>query len=333
MSDALLVALKIAAMFLVMAVGYFCRRRGLLDTQTTSVLSRICTDITLPPLIFLQMVEKVDLAALKVGWVIPLLAGAGICLGFVIGWITWRFFSSRTQAPVFIFSSGISNWIYLPLPIVSAIYKDDGLQTLFLCNVGIQVLFWSVGVAILQGGKIEAKSLKNLLVNPGLIATFAGIAFTIVRGLSGNGLTAPVTVQPGKSIVEIILDGMHLLAQATIPLSLLVTGAQIAAASLVQNRHTRRLTGIILNRLVVIPVICLLLLAGFAHLYPLLHPAQLMVIALVLLMPISVTSTVLTEKMNQDTSLAAQGVLYTPLFSVLSVPLIYLLAKTLLERV
>ena len=111
MSEALLVCLKIVAMFLVMAVGYFCRRRGPMDAQTTSSLSRLCTDVTLPALIFMQMIETVDVSAVRVGWPIPLLASVGICSGFATGWITWRLFAKRSQAPVFIFASGMSKYV------------------------------------------------------------------------------------------------------------------------------------------------------------------------------------------------------------------------------
>ena len=330
MSDALVVGLKTAAMFLVITVGYFCRRRGMIDAQSTSVMSRICTDIMLPPLIFMQMVETVDLATLRVGWVIPLLASAGICLGFAIGWASWRMFANRQQAPVFIFTSGISNWVYLPLPIVSALYGKEGIQTLFLCNLGLQILFWTVGVAILHGGRLDSKAIKHLATNPGLIATVGGIAFTVIRGLTGHAFADFASYQPARSAVEIAADGMRLLGQATIPVSLIVTGAQIAAATMVQSRRTRPLLGIIINRLAITPILCILLLSVFAKFFPVLQPSQLMVIALILIMPVSVTSTVLTEKMNQDTALAAQAVLYTTLISILTVPPIFMLAKALL---
>ena len=187
-SEPLILGLKIVAMFLVMAVGFFSRRRELITADSTVVLARLCTDITLPPLIFMQMVRTVDLASLRVNWVLPLLAIAGISLGCLIGWINWRLFARRPQAPVYIFASGMSNWIYLPLPIIQAIYGTRGLQALFLCNLGLQPLFWSMGIAILHGGKIDTQALRRIVTNPGLIATIAGIVFAVlVIGLTAFG--------------------------------------------------------------------------------------------------------------------------------------------------
>jgi malate permease and related proteins len=330
MDQALVVGLKIIAMFIVISVGYFCRRKGLLDAQTTPVLSRFVTDITLPPLIFMQMVETVDLASLRVGWVIPVLAVAGVCLGFISGWANWRLFANRSQAPVFIFASGISNWVYLPLPIVKEIYGDTGMQTLFLCNIGIQILFWTLGVAILHGGRLDTRALKHLATNPGLIATVAGIAFAVAKGSMAGTFASLGGMEPIRSSVNVLGGAANLLGQATIPVSLVVTGAQIAAATMVRNHPWSAIGGVTLNRLLVAPLLCIGLLLGFNHLFPVLSSSALMVLATVLLMPVSVTSTVLTEKMDQDSSLAAQTVLYTTLLSIVTVPIMFMLAQKLL---
>ncbi len=328
MQESLVVALKIVAMFIVIALGYGCRRRNVIDAPSTGVLSRLCTDVTLPALIFLQMVETVDADSLRVSWSVPLLAIVGMSLGFVLGWATWRLCATRSQAPVFIFASGISNWIYLPLPIVDQLYGKEGLQILFLCNIGIQVLFWTVGVAILHGGHLDAKSLKNLASNPGLIAAVLGI---IVASFKGPAMMEMAARQPMHSAILIGADAMRLLGQATIPISLIVTGAQIAAAAMVQRTSPRPIAGVMANRLILAPLAGIAFLCAFHAVFPALPSSALLVIALILLMPVSVTSTVLAERMNQDTALAAQSVLYTTLASVFTVPLLFVLARYVLD--
>lgn len=322
--EAFVVAMKIIAMSLVMAVGYFTRRRGYLNAEVTPVLSRLCTDIALPALIFMQMVDRVNARDLELGWIVPVLAVAGISVGFTTGWASWRLFARRDQAPVFIFTSGMSNWIYLPLPIVASLYGDAGITTLFLCNVGIHVLFWTGGVAILHGGKVDRQAMLNVARNPGLIASFAGIAFALLRPEMGD-FSHSMAGWGG----QVLTDALGLVGQATVPLSLIVTGAQIAAAGMVRNRPGKAVAGIVLNRLVLAPAVALALLWTMAGLVPL-SPQTLFVIAIVVVMPVSVTSTVITEKMNQDTALAAQAVLYTTLCSILSVPLMVMLARAIL---
>lgn len=330
-SEPLILGLKIVAMFLVMAVGFFSRRRELITGDSTAVLARICTDITLPPMIFMQMVRTVDLASLRINWAIPLLAIAAISLGCLIGWLNWRLFARRPQAPVFIFASGMSNWIYLPLPIVQAIYGTRGLQSLFLCNLGIQPLFWSMGVAILHGGKVDYPALRRVATNPGLIATVVGIVFAVAVGLSGTAAVDLAARQPYQSIIDVVSGALDMLGSATIPISMLVTGAQIATATMLQGRPTGAIAGIILNRLILAPLIVIAGLVAIHAAMPAIPAQSLLVVAIVAMMPVSVTLTVLTEKMNQDTPLAAQTVLWTTLTSIITVPPLFILARKVLE--
>lgn len=326
-SEPLILGLKIVAMFLVIAVGFWGRRRGIITADSTAVMARLCTDVTLPALIFVQMVQTVDLSSLRVGWALPLVAVAGTCLGWILAWVNWRLFAKPSQAPVFLFCSGMSNWIYLPLPMVLAIYGQRGSQALFLCNLGLQPLFWSMGVAILHGGKIDSRALKHVAANPGLIATVAGIAVAVACGLSGQATADFAGQQPWKSVVDILRGGLETLGSATIPVSLLVTGAQIATATMVQSRPTGAIFGVALNRLILAPLISVAGLVAIHAAIPAIPVESLLVVAIVLLMPVSVTSTVLTEKMNQDTALAAQAVLYTTLASILTVPPLFMLAQ------
>lgn len=329
-SEPLILGLKIVAMFLVMAVGFISRRRELITADSTVVLARLCTDITLPPLIFMQMVRTVDLPSLQVNWIIPLLAIAGISIGCLIGWTNWRLFARRPQAPVYIFASGMSNWIYLPLPIVDAIYGKTGLQALFLCNLGLQPLFWSMGIAILHGGQIDRQALRRITTNPGLIATILGIIAAILLGLAGPAATDFAARQPVKSLLDMLVGGLDTLASATVPISLLVTGAQISTATQLQGRPTGAIGGIVLNRLILAPLIAIFALVAVGALLPQIPAESLLVVAIVIMMPVSVTLTVLTEKMDQDTSLAAQSVLWTTLASILTVPPLFILARRLL---
>jgi predicted permease len=332
-AQAQVVSGKIAAMFLVIMVGWLCRRRGLFQSDTTSALARFTTDVTLPILIFFQMVDTVDAHTLRTGWLVPVLACMVIALGNGIGWLLWRLFADRRQAPVFILVSGVSNWIYLCLPIVEALYGREGLRNLFLANLGVQLLFWSLGVAILHGGRLDRRALRNLALNPGLIATLLGIIVALGwQHMGGSHLAAAhdTLSRASAAALAVIADAMRMVGSLTIPLSLVVTGAQIAAATQMQHRPLRALAGVTLTRLIIVPplAIGLLFLAGRQLGLP---PMPLMVLALIAMMPVSVTTAVLADRFGQDTALAAQSILWTTLLSIFTVPPLFDLAKWILE--
>jgi predicted permease len=333
--QAQLVSAKIAAMLLIIAVGWLCRRGRLFSAETTSAMARFTTDITLPILIFFQMVDTVDVSTLRSGWLVPVLACVVIAAGNLVGWLLWRMFASREQAPVFILVSGVSNWIYLCLPIAEGLYGKDGLRNLFLANVGVQLLFWTLGVAILHGGRLDTRAMRNLIRNPGLIATFVGI--TVALAWKSAGLPAPAeaaqeahwATRSFYGGLAMIAEAMRLIGSVTIPLSLVVTGAQIAGATLLQNRPVRALAGVVLVRLVIVPPLVVGLLALVGPTTGL-SPVALMVLAIIGMMPVSVTTAVLADRFGEDTSLAAQAILWTTLLSIVTVTPLFALARWML---
>ena len=331
MPQMLLVTLKIITMSVVILIGWLCRRRGMISGETTSTLARFTTDITLPTLIFFQMIDTVDLQSLKSGWMVPLLGIAVITLGHAVGWACWRLFARREQAPVFILVCGLSNWIYLCLPIAQGLYGKEGLKNLFLANVGIQVLFWTLGVAILHGGRLDRNSIRRLATNPGLIATFLGIALALFHQTIATPLAYAAGHQPWSSIQTVLSDSLRMVGSLTIPLSLVVTGAQIAGASMLHRRQMKPVVGVVLIRLIVVPLLIVGAVALLAA-HTTILPVPLMILVLIGIMPVAVSTAVLADRFNQDTVLAAQSILWTTILSILTVPLLFELARRLIER-
>src|ERR1039458_861087 len=105
------VFLKITAMFLVIVAGWLARRRGFLAADFTSTLSRLVVDVAFPALVFTQMLHTVDAAALRDGWIGPVLCGLVILIAYFVGLLLVPVFSSKTQRNTFIFLVAIPNWV------------------------------------------------------------------------------------------------------------------------------------------------------------------------------------------------------------------------------
>ena len=163
------------AMFLVMALGFVARRKGYFSPETTKTMSLFIVDVAFPGLVFVQLLKTVDATTLRERWYIPVLGAVLILLGYVAGAAIAPVCTERSQRGTFHFLAGMSNWIYLPLPIVEALYGAEGIQTVLLFNIGAQVVMWTVMVGGLRGGRPDREMLMDLLLNPGLLATAIGI--------------------------------------------------------------------------------------------------------------------------------------------------------------
>lgn len=319
MSPTFVVIAKIASMFLVIGAGWIIRRRRIIDEHTTPILSRLTTDVALPCLIFQQMLATVDRTMLLNNLATILAAMGVIIFAQLVGWAGWRLFATKKQAPTFIFCVATNNWVFLPLPIIQVLYGSEGVALLLLCNAGIQLLLWTVLVAILQGGRIDRSSLTNLIKNPGFLATIAGMAI------------AALPQQPGGTAISVTLEAMEMIGSLTIPLSLLVTGAQLGALR-PSGSHPplKALSGIFILRLLIAPLLTLGLiylaaLAGWQ-----LPPLPQAIVFLTATMPVAISCSILAERFNQDTRLAAQSIFYTTLGSIVTVPILFSLFTALL---
>lgn len=291
------VLLKILAMFLVILVGWMARRRGYLSAETTRALSRFVVDLTMPALIFTQMLGTVSGESLRADWFLPLLGGGVLILGNLVGLGLAPLFTRRGERSTFIFLAMIANWVYLPLPIIQTLYGADGVRMLLLTNVGSQIVLWTLGVWALRGGRPDLSSLKNLATNPGLIATFVGIAVALfVPGAKSLDMLAnasatgghAVTAGGGALVASAFYAALKLVGDMTVPLSLVMTGAQLGELEIADHRPSWPLTGVILARLAVAPVFAVLICLAIARLWAPIPETPRMVAYIIACMPVAI---------------------------------------------
>ena len=315
-------------MFLVIMVGWVVRRKGYLAEETTRILSRFVVDVALPALVFTQMLRTVTLASLKEGWFAPLLSGLLIVIAYLAGLLLAPLFSSREQKRTFVFLVAIPNWIFLPLPIVEAMYGDAGVRTLLLYNVGAQFMLWSLGVWILRGGVSAREAARNIVTNPGLLATAAGILVALLVPSSSKWeMMTSTTSSPLALVSGALVQAMAMVGSMTIPISLLAIGAQLGDLELHVHRPSRALWGVLVARLIVGPL--LTAAVGWAVLQAGVHLSEVprMVAYLIATMPVAISCSMFTERFGGDVSLGAQGIFYSTFFSLLTVPVIFFLLQ------
>lgn len=318
-----IVLLKIAGMFLVMLAGWAAARRRVLVSETTSVLSRLVVDLALPAMVFTQMLATVEPARLRSELWIPVYGLALIPFSLAAAMLVGRLRGRTPDRRTFRFLIAIPNWVYLPLPIAAAMYGDDGTRFVLLCNIGVQLGMWTVGICVLTGTRLTRASLIGLAVNPGLLATMAGIAVACVWPV-GRMLVLgapPADAGFGIRLLDVGVDALQTIGSIAIPLALLVTGAQLAGLSASVVRPSSGVAGVLAGRLVVAPLLAM----GLVHLGMAVSGVTLpewarMTAYLIAAMPTGVSCAMFIERFGGDQELGALGILHTTLASFLTVP-------------
>lgn len=315
MAEWMVVLLKIAAMFLVIVVGYLLRRGGVIDAEFTSRMSRLAIDFAFPALVFSQMVRTICPGKLGSLWFVPLVGACLICVGKLVGLAAAVLFGRRESRRTFIFLVGVMNWVYLPLPIAEGLFGDDGVCLVLLSNVGAQATLWTVGIWTLKRGGLDRDSLRTLLTNPGILATAAGVVTALVA--PGLERYESLPALPAR----VILDAATALGSLTVPVSLLVTGSQLGGLEKTASGvGTKEVLAVVVTRLVVAPLATVLLVRLMVMAGVGLPQVPRMIAYIITAMPVAVSCSIFAERFGADTHLTAKAIFWSSLASVVTVP-------------
>ena len=330
MADAQVVFLKIAVMASIMAVGWWASRRGILGADVARGLGILVVEAAFPALIFVQMLRTITPRELARGWWIPFFAITALLAAGLIGRAMTRLFRvSEMQERSFIFLAATPNWVFLPLPIAESLYGSDGVRFVLLFNLGAQVVLWTVAPALLRGTGGRSGGLRALLANRGVGATVAGVLTVLMwPGAASAGLNLRAIDGLVTPILNALMNALDMLGSLTIPLSLLVTGVQLASLNRSAPISRRTLSGVLFSRLVLAPVLVLvpLRLAAWASGWRITE-AEYISAAIVLSMPTAISCPMFIERYGGSRELCAMSIFYSTLAALVTVPLVVACCK------
>lgn len=300
------VVIQMAVMLGIVLAGYAARRFHWLDPAAETVFSQTIVRITAPCLVFYGVLGNRDRLFSGSLPQVMLAVVAAVILAGVLGFTVFR---SRQLDPehrtVLRVSTMFGNVTFLGIPLCYGLFGQEGLMYASI-YAGVQdALFWSVGVAMMGGGR--AKADWKRLLNP----SFLGILLAVVL----VALNIPVPV--------FILKTANTVGVATLPLSLMVVGAGFYSAK-AEIRTMVRLLPVAGLKLVLVPAVMVTLMS----LVPM-EPVARMVLALEIAMPSAAATVPLARTMGKDSGFAANAVLLTTALSALTVPVLVLIMNRL----
>ena len=204
----------VAPVFLVVAIGYAVRRARWLDARADESLMKLVLNVAYPALVLDYTLGSPALADWRNVAIPPLAGFLGIVAGFLVAWAVAPLLRvpNGPARRTFTLGVGVYNYGYLAIPVVQALFHDRATTgVLFVHNLGVEIAFFTVGVAIVSGSS-PAGALRRL-VSPTVVALVVGVALTVV------GLDVHVP--------EAFRRLIHLLGACAIPLGLLLSGAVI----------------------------------------------------------------------------------------------------------
>ncbi len=293
---------RIGIIFVILLVGALARWCKVLTKETTDGLCRIAIEVTLPFLFFYTLSTSLTRQLLFSILVLPLFAIALTLLSYFISrLISFHLKLNFSQRCTFLFLGTFPNYGFLAIPLIFALFGQSGLVRIIVFNLGITFLYWTFGIAILTGSRVKGSRIFKNLANNATLALVLGL----IVGVSTFALP------------QFILEASRLIGNATIPLALIVVGSILAQRDLKKTISFKTIFALVFCRLILIPSLTLLFINIFDNLPKILGA----IIVLQAAMPSASTTPILTRRFGGDSQLAASGVFFTTLFSIITVPI------------
>ena len=287
-------------LFIYMAVGFFCRKRGIFTDEARDKLTDFVVLVTLPCMIFESFHMAFSLETLTQGAAAVVIAAGMACVALLLGKVLYNRFPYEEKS-ILQYGTLVSNSGFAGLPVVSGTYGDEGLFLGSLFIIPTRILMWSAGISLFTRADAR-QAVKKVLLNPGIIAVEVGLVRMVLQ-------------LPLPHFVDTAVDN---LGACTSPMAMALVGAILADVPL-KTVFDPKSFYLVAVRQFLLPGICLAALKLLQ-----VDPLTIGVSVALTGMPIGSTTAILAQKYGADAQFASKCVFISTLTSLVTVPILTL---------
>ena len=302
---------NLVGLFLLIGVGFFAVRAGLLPAESSKPMSTLLMKVTVPATIIHSMLRPFDPGFLRLG-VSIFLVGA---VAFPLFGLLSMGLSRLLRVPdgrrgMWCCCATFCNNGFMGFPVALALFGEEGLTLTVILSIPFNLLIYSMGA------KLVCMDLpKNGSARP---ISWRRAVFSVTNLAMAVGLFLYFTQ---LQLPQAILGPLGYLSDTTTPLSMIITGMNLSQGRIgdvLRDRDAFTAAG---ARLLLFPVAAWALMGLVPGLDGLVVGAALINLS----MPAPAVATLLGEEYGGSTQLAARTVFLSSLLCIATIPLVSLL--------
>lgn len=297
-------SLAMAQIFILGALGYYLVKKNIISHSVLESLSRLVIQIIFPALIITQLLANFSFNLYPNWWIFPLISLVITAVSLFLGVILLKIAKLKNNKLQFLSLVSFQNSGYLPLALAASMFVGPELSDIFiyifLFLLGFDLVAWSLGIYMLTYEK-EAKFRLQHIFSPPVIASLSTLIL-IALGLN-------------KFIPTAIFKPIEMIGSCTLPLALMVVGGNIALVQL-KNIDKKAVGFFLLGKLIILPALGLwiVLKLGLPQLFGFLIVMQLA-------MPSATSLSVIIRRYNKEDTLISQGVFFSHVIGLITIPI------------
>ena len=297
--------------FFVMIIGYYLKRRAIINDQFVKAANMLVFNVALPVKIFSDVYSTSFEEYFDIRFVMFIIIGTIVSV--MISWVTGALLiKDRNKLGAFIQGSFRGNFLYIGLSLMENVTGSIGLKAPLVIALIIP-LYNILAIVVLSFLEVDRKSgvelggiVKNITRNPMIIAVAMGML------VSSFGLDLPLIMTRTMSYFEVVAT----------PLALIAIGASFKFGNMKGNLRTALLASSL--KLVVLPAVAVIsaIAMGFGN-------EDVFLIYILFGVPTATISYVVTVVMKGDHDLASNIIMVSTLLSNVSMTLYVFIFKTM----
>ena len=293
---------SVISLFLIMLVGVYGSKKGIITSEINEGLIKLLLNITLPFMVISSFSFSFNMSIMS-----------NIVKGFYYSIITYIVLIIASYAlllpikgdkkTIIHFSNVFTNTGYIGFPILNAIYGPEGVIYGSIFNLFFVLFVWTYGLILFKGyiGKNELKKeIVSTILNPSIIAVIIGLVIMI------HDIKIPL----------IIYNSINSVGNISGPLSMIILGVIFSRSRFGSNFKDWRLYYGLIVKMIVLPMILYLI----SHLAD--RTIILNSVIIIASMPAAIMTSIFAETYNKEKDFAMIIVLMSTLLSVITIPIL-----------
>lgn len=294
---------QMLVLFLFMALGYFLNLKKVLPNNSSSVLSRLETNVFVPCLVFNTFYKYCTVESLTQKWLYVLYGAVVMIVSFFIGIFLAKLFTKESYLKkIYRYSFTFSNFAFMGNAVVLGIFGEDILFDYLIFTLPLCLAVYSVGTASLIPDKENGKFSFKLFLNPICISMFIGII---------AGLTA-------VPLPKFLTESISLLGTCMSPLAMILTGIVVSDYSIRALAKMKKIYLASILRLIVVPIVFVVVLKLLKT-----DSDIVMLTLCATAMPLGLNTVVIPAAYGGDTTTGAAMALISHLMSIITIPIVF----------
>lgn len=303
MELSLIVLKQVIILFILIGIGFVLTKTNKLSDAGVKQMTNILLTVVTPCVLIEAYQKEFDVKLLKS----LLLAFLYSIIIHIINIIISHFLFKKEESNkyrVSRFASNFSNCGYMAIPLLGAALGSNGIFFGSAYLVVFTIFYWTYGIYICTEDKKALTSIKNILINPGIIGVTVGLILFFAK----------------IKLPEIVLSSISYMASLNTPIPMIILGSFLVKVDFKAVFKNMRVYLVSFVRLILIPIIGIFI-TKLLNLSTEVATSVLIVTAC----PVATVTSLFASKYELDTTYAAQVVSFSTILSIITIPLMVIL--------